>query len=137
MARSFNLFYAGRDVHTSISKFLQANLKNVQQHQQQHAAPPNGTLPQQQLAFAGTDQLPTAAAQQLATYQQQQQRDLPLLCTNPAGNTSTTGTGPGDAVAASTFRTPSGMSNRSGECVPGILPPTNNNQKKTPFRFPG
>uniref|UniRef100_A0A8W7PMZ1 Uncharacterized protein n=1 Tax=Anopheles coluzzii TaxID=1518534 RepID=A0A8W7PMZ1_ANOCL len=122
-------------------------LKNVQQHQQQqqqHAAPPNGSLPQQQLTFAGTDQLPTAAAQQLATYQQQQQQqqqhDLPLLCTNPAGNTSTTstttaGTGPGDAVAASTFRTPSEASGTQHPPPPQQQPPgaLHNLQLKLPL----
>ncbi|XP_041783731.1 uncharacterized protein LOC121599724 isoform X1 [Anopheles merus] len=124
------------------NEFLQANLKNVQQHQQQqqHAAPPNGALPQQPLTFAGTDQLPTAAAQQLATYQQQQQHDLPLLCTKPAGNTSTTstaaGTGPGDAVAASTFRTPSEASGTQHPPPPQQQQPPGALQHNLPLKLP-
>uniref|UniRef100_A0A182MCN8 PDZ domain-containing protein n=1 Tax=Anopheles culicifacies TaxID=139723 RepID=A0A182MCN8_9DIPT len=113
------------------AEFLQANLKNVQQHQQQTASrtvcnqpagvnptPSNGSLPQQQLTFGGSVPAdhPSVVSQQLQnlppqlpTYHQQQQQGSPLLCSNSATkgppNTSTVGTvGPGDGVGGSTFR---------------------------------
>ncbi|XP_052900238.1 uncharacterized protein LOC128306690 isoform X2 [Anopheles moucheti] len=104
------------------NEFLQANLKNVQQHQQQqqqtasrtvcnqpggvNPSPPNGSLPhQQQLTFGGSVPVdhPSAVSQQLQnlppqlpTYQQQQQHQgSPLLCPNPATK------GPSNICAAS------------------------------------
>ncbi|XP_050079497.1 uncharacterized protein LOC126567280 [Anopheles maculipalpis] len=92
------------------NEFLQANLKNVQQHQQQqqqqtasrtlysqpggeNPPPPNGShAPHQQLTFGGSVPVPdhpsVASLQhlhaQLPTYQQQQHHGSPLLRSNPA-----------------------------------------------------
>ncbi|XP_053661424.1 uncharacterized protein LOC128710392 [Anopheles marshallii] len=137
------------------NEFLQANLKNVQQHQQQqqtasrtvcnqpggvNPSPPNGSHPQQQqLTFGGSVPAdhPSAVSQQLQnlppqlpTYQQH--HGSPLLCSNPAtkgpSNTSAAGgtVGPGDGVGSSTFRS-------SEACGSGQQPIVANLQLKLPL----
>ncbi|XP_035894438.1 uncharacterized protein LOC118504268 isoform X3 [Anopheles stephensi] len=109
------------------NEFLQANLKNVQQHQQQQTLPRTGVCSQpggvnpsnpptgvphaQQLTFGGTvPDHPPVGTQHLppqlpATYQHH--HGSPLLCTNPSAKgsaTTTVGAVGGDGVGSSTFR---------------------------------